>query len=239
MKTTSPRALIVDDDTITLRFFEAAFAALGWSCATCGNAAQALTLGAREKFDVLILDRHLPDARGDVLLRDLRAVNITAPAIATSAEIDASVRDQLIAAGFDDVVSKPISLAALREVVTRCVGSTPTSTMILDDAGALDSLGGNREGLHALRTLLADELTELRSTYADNAAVDTEVFDGRLHRLRASCGFCGATALAAAAANLQTRLRKTPEVVRADIDAFFDVCAATASALRAAPTTAK
>lgn len=230
MEATPPHALIVDDDAITLRFFEAAFHEFGWTSKVCGDGASAIAMCSGDAFDLLVIDRHLPDMRGDALLNSLRAANATAPAIATSAEVNGSVRDALLGAGFDDVVAKPLSIDDLRRVVRRISeAETRQPAIVLDDAGALAALGGNRHGLHALRHLLADELAELRATNFDTAALD-----GRLHRLRASCGFCGATELSDAAAQLQLALRDSPTTAQLDIERFFALCDATASALRAA-----
>jgi DNA-binding response OmpR family regulator len=228
MHAVAPHALIVDDDTITLRFFKAAFRELGWTCATCGDGASAIA--SRGDYALLVIDRNLPDISGDALLATLRSAHVTTPAIATSAEVDTTVREALIGAGFAGVVAKPVSVDALRAIVRRVTSVAANPPQLLDDADALAALGGYREGLLALRKLLADELVEIRSTNAD---ADIDTFSGRLHRLRASCGFCGATALSDAAARLQSSLRESPDRSARERDAFFDLCDATASALRA------
>lgn len=53
----------------------------------------------------------------------------------------------------------------------------------------------------------------------------------RLHRLRASCGFCGAAALAEAATRLDRGLRDDPENVQAMLSDFLNTCRHTQDAL--------
>jgi CheY-like chemotaxis protein len=178
----------------------------------------------------LLIDRHLPDMSGETLLQALRDAGCTTPAVATSADVDDDVRARMLDAAFDDVIAKPISVEQLRGVIGRFL-ELP-SAPLLNDAEALAAIGGSRDSLAALRGLLANELDELCTSCADIDALDRPTLAGRLHRLRASCGFCGATALAHVAATTQTALNDGALV---DWPAFLALCAATATALREPP----
>lgn len=225
------RVLVVDDDAITLRFFEAALREIGAAVVSVEDGASARAAAADDEFDLLLIDRHLPDMSGEMLLQALRDVGCVTPAIATSAEVDDDVRARMLDAAFDDVIAKPVSLKRLREVVSRFVGD---AAKLLDDDEALKALGGHRESLIALRGLLAGELDELCVLCTDFATLDRRTLAARLHRLRASCGFCGATALAQAAATTQTALNQNADV---EWSAFLALCAATSTALREPQTT--
>lgn len=224
-----PHVLIVDDDPISLRFLEAAVMQSGCITATAADGAAALA--ANGVFDLLLIDRRLPDVGGMDLLRALRECGVTAPAIATSAEIDAALAAQLRAAGFVDVLEKPASVRSIIEIVVRNLPNT--APILLDDIAALDSVGGDANALRALRGLLARELVELdRDLTQGDLATDTAMLGERLHRLRASCGFCGASALAERAANLQAALRAGNRFTNEQREAFVGVCRETAMALR-------
>lgn len=69
-------------------------------------------------------------------------------------------------------------------------------------------------------------------TRSNEANLAADVLAERLHRARASCGFCGALALAAHAAQLQDTLRAGNRFTGAQRDAFVAVCRETAAALR-------
>jgi len=226
----SPRVLIVDDDPITLRFFEGALSRIA-DCTVAMDGAAALAKSETNAFDLFIIDLNLPDTRGEQLLKRLRVQHPSTRAIATSAEVDADVRKRTIAEGFDDIFEKPIALDQLITAIGKQLRSDAVLTLLNDDV-ALQSLGGDRTSLHALRGLLALELDALQKNYAEATTIDHEELAARLHRLRASCGFCGATTLASAAAALQQSLHTNAFVDRKSIDSFFELCGATATALR-------
>jgi CheY-like chemotaxis protein len=217
------RVLVVDDDAITLRFFEAALRQIGAQVTSAEDGTAARAAVSEGAFGLMLIDRHLPDMSGEKLLQALRDAGCTVPAIATSAEVDDCIRARMLDAGFDDVIAKPVSLERLRDAVSRFAGE---SAQLLDDDEALRAVGGHRESLAALRGLLAAELDELGKNFD---TLDAHAIAARLHRLRASCGFCGATALAQAAAATQSALNDNATV---DWPAFLALCAATATALR-------
>jgi CheY-like chemotaxis protein len=223
-----PRVLIVDDDPVTLRFFEGALSRLA-ECVLAADGAAASAISETNAFDLFLIDLNLPDMRGEKLLERLRLRHASARAIATSAEVDAQVRRQTLSRGFDGVIEKPISLDRLLATVGEYLRS---DSELLDDDAALQSLGGDRTSLAALRGLLALELEELHKNHANTAAIDSQELLARLHRLRASCGFCGATTLASAAASLQQSLHARVSVDRKAVDRFLELCSATATALR-------
>jgi CheY-like chemotaxis protein/HPt (histidine-containing phosphotransfer) domain-containing protein len=223
-----PRVLIVDDDPVSLRFLEAAVAQSGCIAATAIDGAAALNAGV--VFDLLLIDRRLPDIGGADLLHALRERGVTALAIATSAEIDAATTAQLHAAGFADVLEKPASVPAIAELLSRYL--SPNAPIVLDDAAALDAIGGDVDALRALRGLFVRELEQLERDLVHGDLATTALLIERLHRLRASCGFCGASALSARAADWQAALRAGNPLTDDRRDAFLAECRATASALR-------
>jgi two-component system OmpR family response regulator len=225
-----PRVLVVDDDPVTLRFFEGALSQLA-ECVVAGDGAAALANSATNAFDLFVIDLNLPDMRGEQLLDRLHVRHPSTRAIATSAEVDSDVRKRSVALGFDDVIEKPVALDRLLAVVGGYLRRNVPSTLLDDDA-ALQSLGGDRTSLNALRGLLVLELEALQKNYADSAAIDREELAARLHRLRASCGFCGATTLASAAASLQQSLHMSESIDRKAVDRFLELCDATATVLR-------
>jgi CheY-like chemotaxis protein len=221
------RVLVVDDDAVTLRFFEAALREIGADVASAEDGAAARAAIAHGAFELLLIDRHLPDMSGEALLQALRDLGCTTPAIATSADVDDDVRARMLDAAFDDVIAKPVTVKQLRGIIGRFL-DLPSPPLVNDDE-ALPAIGGSRDSLAALRGLLAMELDELCASCADIDVLDRSLLAGRLHRLRASCGFCGAVALAQAAAVTQGALNERAAI---DWPAFLTLCAATASALR-------
>lgn len=224
-----PRVLIVDDDPVSLRFLDAAVAQCG--CVVVTAASGAAALAADGVFDLLLIDRRLPDIGGAELLHALRECGIDAVAIATSAEIDAATAMQLRATGFADVLEKPASVERIGEIVRRRLPRIEFA--LLDDVAALAIIGGDADALCALRGLLAEELEQLeRDLTHDDLATDAARLDERLHRLRAACGFCGASALAVRAAEWQDALRAGDHITGEQRHAFVALCRETGAALR-------
>jgi len=222
------RVLIVDDDPISLRFLEAALHQLGCESVLAAGSTSALAAAAANRFDLLLLDRNLPDGSGSGLLALLRQRGIASPAIATSAEISASAEAQLSAAGFAACVEKPVTLTRLQEVLRPWLGSSVPAA--LDDHGALVAIGGDRAALQALRGMLAQELSDLQADMHANAIQTLPLLD-RLHRLRASCGFCGTPQLAEATIALEQVLRAAPDKAAAQRQQFLTRCAETLALL--------
>ena len=237
-----PTVLIADDDPVSLGFLQAATESLGCAAVTAANGAEALNLADASVIELLLIDLHMPDIGGPALLQALRARGMRAPAIATSAGFETSAADALRAAGFEDILEKPASLATierlLRQHLTLDVRASPSvpadhspgALPVLDDRSALAAIGGDHDSMRALRGLFAREL-ELLEHDLQGAALDSALLPDRLHRLRASSGFCGAAALAAAALRLQQALGS--ELASDAMADFVRACRATRQALAA------
>lgn len=218
------RVLIADDDAISLRFLDSALQQLGCTTVTVPGFAAALATAADARFDLLLLDRNMPDGDGAELLAALRQGGVACRAIATSAEITAPIRAELRKAGFADCLEKPVSMARLQEFLRPWLDGAQMPT--LDDAGGLAAIGGDRNSLLALRAMLASELSTLHDEL-DELGVDAQL--ARLHRLRASCGFCGTPKLAAATIAFEQALRRGE--AGSQRDDFLACCELTIAAL--------
>lgn len=135
----------------------------------------------------------------DALRADPGAASHASPAMATSAELSAGLRARLLASGFRTTLCKPLDVAELEQAVRGMWPASAASPPLDDDAGLRSS--GSLDALRSLRGLFADELEGL-TAQIDGLLGDREALVERLHRLRASCGFCGATTLDRASAAL-------------------------------------
>lgn len=214
------RVLVADDDPASRRFLGDGLRQFGADAETCADGMAALARARHERLDLLLLDCRMPGAGAlevlDALRADPAAASRSSPAVATSAACAARERRRLLDAGFAEVLVKPCDLPALRRALAlaRSDGQAP----LLDDAAALAS-GGDARTMQALRGLLRSELAALDAEL-ERLACDRAAFAERLHRLRSSCGFCGATALGASAAALQQHLREAPAGVPLPLQAL-------------------
>ncbi|WP_235499562.1 response regulator [Frateuria sp. Soil773] len=226
------RVLVADDDPASRRFLADGLRSLGADPHACADGAAALAHARSDVFDLLLLDCRMPGGGARQILEALRsdptAASSDSVAVATSAEVGPGDRQQLLAAGFGEVLQKPCDLRSLQRVLA-LVQAGGCEAPLLDDDAALVSTGDART-MHALRGLLREELASLCGEL-DRLGADPGGFAERLHRLRSSCGFCGAAALSAQVIALQQRLAQGQPVAPLPVQRFREALLATLDAL--------
>lgn len=223
-----PSILLVEDDATSCAYLAALTRTLPATVESAGDIATAMRLAAAQRYDLWLIDAHLPDGSGVDLLHALRGIASATPALAHTAARERSELDPLIAAGFAEVLVKPVDAAAWLGAIRRALGAivadradtgepAPVGKFpVWDDAAAAGALGGNLDNVAALRSLFLAELpTQVRAVRAGGDARRDQ-----LHRLRASCGFVGAARLEAAVQRLQASA--DPDALQAFLDAAAD-----------------
>lgn len=237
----APRVLLVEDDPVSRAFLTAAVQAVPAEVDSADSVAAALSLARVQHYALWLFDANLGDGSGAALLARLRGQHPHTPALAHTAAGEQAVRHALLAAGFLEVLVKPLPAAAVRSAVQRAlglayepgtsvaVGAAAKQPLWDDDAAAL-ALNGNRTHIAILRGLFIKELPHLRERI-DVATRDGDL-DGvraNLHKLRASCSFVGAARLAEASHALHQQAGSPGVLARFD-QAAQDTLAAFASA---------
>jgi CheY-like chemotaxis protein len=201
---TEPQILVVEDDPISRSFLTEALASLPARVDAVDSIARAEVSAGNCRHDLWLIDAHLPDGDGEQCLRRLRERHSDVPALSVTAEAFVEELDRLSAAGFVAVIQKPVSVASLLSSVQRALGRPTPPTLAestlkypdWDDAAALAALGGNAASLATLRTLFFKELPgECRQAREAFVRGDADAVRAVLHRLKASCGFVGASCL--------------------------------------------
>lgn len=230
------RVLLAEDDPVSREFLCEAIRACGAEVVACEDGPAALALARTRPWNLMILDHRLPDLDGDAVLIALRtdpaAHSRATPAIATSAEVD-TVMAALLRMGFAEVLAKPMDMRTLRAALRRHGCVPPESP--LDDDDALRACGSPQAVLRLRRLFAEQELPRIQNEL-DNLARMPQALRPSLHRLRASCGFCGAQTLAQASAALHRALSADADdgEIQAMLAAFRHALAETRTALRTA-----
>lgn len=205
-----PYVLVADDDATSRCFLGDGLRQLGARVVLCVDGGSALTQARAETFDLLLLDCRMPDTDATSVLtclrNDAKACSTRSPAVASSAELDANEQRALLAAGFDAVLLKPCTLLDLQNILP-LAGVDQRHLPVLDDDVALNA-SGSPAVVQALRGLFRQELVNMYQEL-DELSSDAHVLEARLHKLRSSCGFCGAASLSEHIVSLQRHLKLT------------------------------
>lgn len=226
------RVLLAEDDPVSREFLAEALRDCGAEVGACADGPAALALARSETWNLLLLDHHLPAMTGDAVLAALSADRFATrpPAIAITAEPD-DARGELLHAGFAEVLPKPIALASLRDALRRHGCSQRTT---LDDDDALRACGSTQTVTRLRRLFIEQEIPAVLAE-VERCRDAPQQLRPTLHRLRASCGFCGARALGHASAALQRALASDTGAgqTRDALAGFLDALTETRTALNA------
>jgi two-component system OmpR family response regulator len=107
------RILLVEDDAHTAGFITKGLREDGHGVDHADNGRDGLFLATTETYDVVVLDRMLPQLDGMTLLRTLRGAGNHTPAMLLTALGDVEHRVEGLRAGADDYLVKPFAYAEL------------------------------------------------------------------------------------------------------------------------------
>ncbi len=120
---TAPEALLLvaDDNPMNLMVFKSLLKPTRVQIDTANDGIEGLRLAAEKKYDVIFLDHMMPEKDGIETLHELRArekdPNRETPTVCLTANAISGAREQYLAAGFDDYLTKPIDPARLEEML--------------------------------------------------------------------------------------------------------------------------
>jgi two-component system, OmpR family, response regulator len=197
------RILLIEDDDGTADEIGLELRSSGHDVTRVAALEPARTLSAGEPFDLLILDRQLPDGEGLELLSDLRRNGQRTPALVLSALGSMDDRVRGLRAGGDDYLPKPfalVELVARVEALLRRPNDTRATRLIagpleLDLLAGTATRAGRPLGLLPRELKLLDYMVRragqivtramlLRDVWGYSFEPDTNVVDVHLGRLR-------------------------------------------------------
>jgi signal transduction histidine kinase/DNA-binding response OmpR family regulator len=129
----SERILIVEDNQVNQRLAVKQLQRLGFDADTVSNGREAVDAQLKRPYDLIFMDVQMPVMDGFEASAEIRRGEIRTRRHVTIVAMTANAlkedRDSCLAAGMDDYVSKPVSLASLRTVIARWLpepASAPT-----------------------------------------------------------------------------------------------------------------
>jgi CheY-like chemotaxis protein len=133
------RALVVEDNAVNQEMARAMLDMLGFHVTTASNGQEGVLAAAADPdLNLILMDCQMPIMDGLAAARAIRiaeAGGSRVPIVALTGNAMPGDREACVAAGMDDYLAKPFSLAALRAMIDRWTGSTT-----LADASALGKI---------------------------------------------------------------------------------------------------
>lgn len=221
------RILLAEDNPVNQLLAVRVLHKLGHEVRTVENGQLALDALRENEFDVVLMDIQMPVLDGFQTTTAIREQEQSSGhhqlIVAMTAHAMSGDRERCLAAGLDDYVAKPISIALLSEALSRIsdqlpptadepAPSLPTSSepalvdLAFDYASALEKVDGDRDFLNQLIDIFHRTTPALRATLKTAVEQqDTHTASEVAHSLKgAIANFCAQPAYAAALALEQT-----------------------------------
>jgi len=138
------KVLIIEDDAKVADYIKNGLAENGHAADVAGNGKDGLFLATTEKYDVMIVDRMLPELDGLTIIKTLRGADNATPALILSARGEVDDRVKGLRSGGDDYLVKPFAfselLARIEVLYRRGTQSAVTETRLSARGIELDLL---------------------------------------------------------------------------------------------------
>ena len=129
--------LLAEDNEINTLLASTLLEAVGYRVTCVVNGAQAVEAVGKQAFDLILMDLQMPvmdGLRATKLIRALGGAAAQTPIVAMTANAMTKDRDECLACGMNDFVSKPINPNQFLSVVARIIGGDEASDADQDDA---------------------------------------------------------------------------------------------------------
>ncbi len=122
--------LLVEDNPVNQEVAHSMLEALGCRVDTAFEGGEALRAMQDKKYRLVLMDCHMPGMDGFGATQEIRRLELEQgrspiPIIALTADVQAGIVERCHAAGMNDYLCKPFSLAQLKTVVEKWLSSTP------------------------------------------------------------------------------------------------------------------
>ncbi|HEX6037913.1 PAS domain S-box protein [Longimicrobium sp.] len=221
------RVLLAEDNPVNQKLAISLLNKRGHAVEAVGNGRLAVQVLNERRFDVVLMDVHMPEMGGfeaTARIRELeRGTGRRTPIVALTARAMQGDRERCLDAGMDGYVPKPLRADALFDAIERLAGAgtddaslsapsaadaVPAEVPAWDREGLLDQIGRSEKLLGELAELFVEQCPRLVGEItAALARGDAEGVMDAAHTLKGSAGSLAAAPLAAAALVVETRGR--------------------------------
>lgn len=225
------RALVVEDNEFNQALIEHTLLSIGCSVDSVNNGMEALNRFGSRDYDIVLMDCHMSGLDGFDTTREIRRMERgkrRVPIVAVTAGGVPEMRRNCVAAGMDDYIAKPFTLATLRARVVYWITRGRETQITQPDAPVTVPPGDASTGhldLSRLEELAADEgstdvavlLTQIflddinkrvRALRDAATAGDEAACINLAHAIKGACGNFGAVGMAQLAEQAERRCKQ-------------------------------
>jgi hypothetical protein len=205
------RILLVEDNEVNRQVFLRQLERLGYRAEYASDGREALERIAKEGFDLVFMDCQMPVMDGFQSARAIRKMETRTgqhvPIIALTANALAGDRDDCMAAGMDDYLSKPAGLSDISRILARWLSTPSVMPAALNTRRLAEIFGSDPTEIVAF---LAAAIATIRERCERLAAASSraEVLE-LAHDVKGAAGNLGAEELASAAAEVEATLKSS------------------------------
>ena len=116
--------LVADDNDVAQRLCKRVLEKAGYTVLIAVDGLQAVDVAMKQHPSMILMDVAMPGIDGLEAMRRIKAAIPTMPIVIASAHSMASDRERFLAAGADNVLSKPFRLADLISIVQKLATAT-------------------------------------------------------------------------------------------------------------------
>jgi CheY-like chemotaxis protein len=210
--------LLVEDNMVNRTLALEMLQRLGCDAMHAGNGVEALDALEKQEFDVVLMDCQMPVMDGFIATRKLREREVAKKidptrVVALTANALAGDREACLAAGMNDYLAKPFTLAQLRNILLPSKVSRSAANKVTLDHAAIEAVRqldpeGQDRLLSRLIALYRDDSSQLLADMENALKVgDAENVARAAHTLKSSSANLGATNVAAIARQIEHAAR--------------------------------
>ena len=111
--------LLAEDHEVNQELFTLLLERLGCRVTVASDGAEAVELGSRTAFDLVLMDIFMPRLNGYEAARVLRSTGYLGPIVAVTASALMGERDKCLEAGMDEILTKPFKKSDLQALLSR------------------------------------------------------------------------------------------------------------------------
>lgn len=201
----SKRILVVDDNAVNLTLLAEMISRLGHNPELAASGPEAITMAARSRFDLIMMDIAMPEMDGLTAMSEIRlgGASRETPVVGVTAFVAPDDRDGFLKAGMVEILPKPINLSQLHQFLhdlfdTEPVRQAVTAHSISAEFEEVRAVMGDEKTRHLVQQVKRDAEVALATMTAGitTAAPDFAAIQSSVHRAAGSASVIGATQLA-------------------------------------------